>query len=148
MRDDLLKVLSKYHHIALFASLDSEIDTFPLIEELLKAGKIVYLPKTSGDELDFYKVDDLSSLVVSKDRYKVREPNGGDIVDPRTFDVIICPGVAFDKNSNRMGHGKGYYDRYLNKCSGYKIGVCYQEQLLDEIPVDEHDVRMDAIKAY
>ena len=59
MRDDLYPLLNKYHHIALFASLDNEIDTFPLIDKLLKEGKEIYLPKTNGYEINFYKVNDL-----------------------------------------------------------------------------------------
>lgn len=148
MMNDLLSFLKEYNDIALFASLDTEIDTFPLINELLKQGKNVYLPKTNNDVIDFYKVNDLSSLVISKDRYKVREPSGGEIISPTTFDIIVCPGVAFDKNNNRLGHGKGYYDRYLSKCSAYKIGICYKEQLIDELPIDEYDVKMDLVKAY
>lgn len=148
MRDDLFPIIRKYQHIALFASLDSEIDTFPLIEKLLKERKDIYLPKTNGDIIDFYKVEDLSSLIISKDKYKVREPNGGEKISPMKIEVIICPGVAFDKNGNRMGHGKGYYDRYLASSPAYKIGVCYKEQLLNEIPYEEHDVKMDMVKAY
>ena len=148
MRDDLLSFLKEYNDIALFASLESEIDTFPLIDELLKQEKNVYLPKTNKNDIEFYKVTDLSTLKISKDKYKVREPSDGEVVSPSTFDIIICPGVCFDKNNNRLGHGKGYYDRYLSKRSIYKLGVCYKEQLVDELPIDGHHVKMDLVKAY
>lgn len=148
MMNDLLSFLKEYNDIALFASLNTEIDTFPLIAELLKQGKNVYLPKTNKDDIEFYKVSDLSTLIISKDKYKVREPSDGKVINPNTFDIIICPGVAFDKNNNRLGHGKGYYDRYLSRCSIYKVGICYKEQLLDELPTNEFDVKMDLVKAY
>ena len=148
MRDDLSSFLKGYNDIALFASLDNEIDTFPLIDELLKQEKNVYLPKTNKDDIEFYKVTDLSTLKISKDRYKVREPSVGEVVSPSTFDIIICPGVSFDNNNNRLGHGKGYYDRYLSRCSIYKVGICYKEQLVDELPAAEQDVKMDLVKAY
>ena len=148
MKSEMVELLSKYQNIALFASLETEIDTFPLIEELLKNGKNIYLPKTNGKEMDFYLIHSLDELVESKDKYKVKEPSVGNPVDPSIFDIIICPGVAFDKNNNRLGHGQGYYDRYLSRCSAFKIGLCYKEQLLDEIPVDEYDIKMDHVYAY
>ena len=148
MKDELLKVLSSYQRIALFVSLDNEIDTVPLIEALLELGKDIYLPRTNGIDMDFYQVTDLSHLEISKDNYKVREPVGGMPIDPNSLEVIVCPGVAFDKNNNRMGHGKGYYDRYLARTNAYKIGVCYKEQLLDEIPIDKYDIKMDKVFIY
>ena len=148
MKNEMMILLSRYQNIALFASLDTEIDTFPLIKDLLNVGKNVYLPKTKGKEMDFYLIHSLDELVEAKDKYKVKEPSIGEPVDPSIFDIIICPGVAFDKNNNRLGHGQGYYDRYLSRCSAYKVGICYKEQLLDEIPVDEHDVKMDRVYAY
>lgn len=148
MKNDLIDYLDGYNNIALFASLSNEIDTFPLIEELLKMGKNIYLPKTSGEDINFYQINDLVTLVVSKDKYKVREPSIGDVVNPNIFDIIICPGVGFDKNNNRIGHGKGYYDRYLLNVSCPKVGLCYKEQLVDEIPVENNDVKMDMVKAY
>ena len=148
MKGEIVELLSSYQNIALFASLDTEIDTFPLIKELLRLGKNIYLPKTKGKEMDFYLIHSLDELVESHDKYKVKEPSKGNPVDPSIFDIIICPGVAFDKNNNRMGHGQGYYDRYLSRCSAFKIGLCYKEQLLDEIPVDEYDIKMDRVYAY
>lgn len=148
MMSEMVELLSSYQDIALFASLDTEIDTFLLIEELLKVGKNVYLPKTKGKEMDFYLIHSLDELVESKDKYKVREPSKGDPIDPELIDVIVCPGVAFDRSNNRMGHGQGYYDKYLSRCLAYKIGICYREQLFDEIPADEHDIKMDRVYAY
>ena len=148
MKGEMVEFLSSYQNIALFASLEMEIDTFPLIEELLKEGKNIYLPKTRGKEMDFYLIHSLDELVESKDKYKVKEPSKGKPADPSIFDIIICPGVAFDRSNNRMGHGQGYYDKYLSRCPAYKIGLCYKEQLLDEIPTDEYDVKMDRVYAY
>ena len=148
MKNEMVELLSSYQNIALFASLETEIDTFPLIEELLKEGKNIYLPKTRGKEMEFYLIHSLDELVESKDKYKVKEPSCGNPVNPSIFDIIICPGVAFDRSNNRMGHGQGYYDKYLSRCPAYKIGLCYKEQLLDEIPTDEYDVKMDRVYAY
>ena len=148
MKEELLPLLKGYNHIALFASLTDEIDTFPLIEALLKQDKIIYLPKAEGNDLNFYQITRLEDLEISKDKYHIRQPKGGNPVNPKDIEIIICPGVAFDKHHNRLGHGKGYYDRYLSKCSTYKIGVCYIEQLFDEIPADKYDIKMDEVYAY
>ena len=65
--------------------------------------------------------------------------------DPGSIDWIIVPGVAFDKKLNRLGRGKGYYDKLLVQTSATKIGICYELQLFDEIPAEPHDIKMDFI---
>ena len=148
LREALLPLLNSYNRIALFASLDTEIDTFSLIQTLLEEGKIIYLPKVEGKDINFYQITSLDGLVVSKDKYHIREPKGDNPVNPKDIEIIVCPGVAFDKSNHRLGHGKGYYDRYLQKTSAYKVGVCYQEQLLEEIPFDDYDIKMDEVYAF
>ena len=61
------------------------------------------------------------------------------------IDLIIVPGVGFDQNNNRLGYGKGFYDHFLKNKNIFKIGICFKEQLLDEIPVNEYDIKMDLI---
>ena len=148
MKEELLNILKGYKYIGLFMSLDNEIDTTPLVQELLNLNKNVYLPRTEGDVIRFYKLNNINELEISDDKYKVRQPVKGIVVDPSSLEVIVCPGVAFDKNNNRMGHGKGYYDKYLSHCPALKIGVCYKEQLLDEIPSTPLDIKMDRVCAY
>jgi 5-formyltetrahydrofolate cyclo-ligase len=58
-------------------------------------------------------------------------------------DILLVPGIAFDKKLNRLGRGKGYYDRYLEDFDGVKVGVCFEIQLLEEVPVDDHDIKLD-----
>ena len=79
--------------------------------------------------------------------YGINEPQEGAAVNPCEIDVIIVPGVAFTVHGARMGRGKGYYDRFLSQ-SGFaamKVGVCYSEQIVDDIPTEPHDVMMDAV---
>lgn len=59
--------------------------------------------------------------------------------------MIIVPGVAFDNNNNRLGRGKAYYDKLLKESKSYKVGVCFDFQLIEEVPVDEYDIKMDLI---
>ena len=74
------------------------------------------------------------------------EPTGEVFDNYTDIDLAVIPGVAFDKDGNRMGRGKGYYDRLLPKLGNtYKIGICLPFQLVEKIPTDEHDVRMDEV---
>ncbi len=65
--------------------------------------------------------------------------------DPKDIDLVITPGLAFDHNNNRLGHGKGYYDRLLAGMRAFKIGVCFNFQLFNEIPYTLNDVKMDMV---
>ena len=131
-----------------FVNYGSEISTIEILQEAIRKGKKVFLPKIEGDEMFFYLVNNLMEL---QEGYKgIREPLG----DTECFDydtykdhriLLLMPGVAFDKYGNRMGYGKGYYDKFLKDISAYKIGVCYSFQLLDTIPALKHDVKMDMI---
>jgi hypothetical protein len=77
--------------------------------------------------------------------FGIWEPGDTRETDPGSIDWIIVPGVAFDKKLNRLGRGKGYYDKLLVQTSATKIGICYELQLFDEIPAEPHDIKMDFI---
>ena len=127
--------------IALYYSMKSEVDTKELIKESLSLGKKVVLPRIiNKNKMIFIEINDDTEY--SKSPFGVMEPVGKEIDD---IDLIICPGVAFDKSNNRLGYGRGYYDKYLSKHNIYKIGICYHEQLIDKIEVEEHDIKMDLV---
>lgn len=130
-----------------FASFGSEICTDWILEETLRRGKALYLPKIFGEEMIFYRVHTLSELETG---YKgIREPKGDS--EPYVYEsdkdvrtLLLMPGVVFDKKRNRIGYGKGFYDRFLTdkyKLQLHSIGICHQCQMEEEIPCDEHDVR-------
>lgn len=127
--------------VALYASLSDEVQSFELIE-LLSQTKRVVLPRVAGDDMDFYPYSP-SSLKVGA--FGIEEPQGSEPISPDEIDVIVVPGVAFTTDGKRCGRGKGYYDKYLSR-SGFraiKIGVCYAEQLAEDIPNEPHDIVMD-----
>lgn len=127
--------------VALYASLSDEVQSFELIE-LLSQTKRVVLPRVAGDDMDFYPYT-TSSLKVGA--FGIEEPQGSEPISPDEIDVIVVPGVAFTTDGKRCGRGKGYYDKYLSR-SGFraiKIGVCYTEQLAEDIPNEPHDIVMD-----
>ena len=77
--------------------------------------------------------------------FGIWEPADDTAVDPSLLEWIVVPGVAFDRRMNRLGRGKGYYDRLLRQTPARKIGICYGLQLVDEIPAEPHDIQMDLI---
>jgi 5-formyltetrahydrofolate cyclo-ligase len=77
-------------------------------------------------------------------QWGIREPDG-DRVDPATVDLVVVPGVAFTLAGDRLGHGKGYYDRVLAGSNAPTVGACFTEQIVDELPVEPHDVRLQHV---
>ena len=127
--------------VAIYYSMKSEVDTKELIEESLSLGKKVLLPRIiNKNKMIFIAINKETNY--ERNSFGVMEPIGEEYSD---IDLIICPGVAFDKDNNRLGYGRGYYDKYLAKHNIYKIGICYKEQLIDKIDTDEYDIKMDMI---
>lgn len=140
-----IKALDKFKQsrvVALYKNMKNEVNLSLLEEYLKESGKIILFPRVIGNKLlFFYNVDifERSSFGVQEPVYAEKNIFHGKI------DLIIVPGVAFDKNNNRLGYGKGYYDLFLKNKDIYKIGVCFSEQLRDYIPIDWHDIKMDLV---
>lgn len=135
--------------IFLFASVKNEVSTANLIDKLLSLGKKVAIPKVNEKDMDFYLIKGNKDLAPGfKD---IPEPlkDNSDLVTPNKNAVLIMPGVAFDRQGNRIGYGGGYYDRYLarfKKKHPRKIGICYDIQYsAKRLPTDLHDTRVDMI---
>jgi 5-formyltetrahydrofolate cyclo-ligase len=123
-------------NVMLFWPLPDEINTIPLIEHAHAVGKNVFLPVVVGDDL---VVKSYNPTTMQPGAFGILEPQG-EPVSPTVLDVIVVPGVAFDAACNRMGRGKGFYDRLLANASVPTIGVCYAEQYYLNIPTEVHDV--------
>lgn len=130
-----------------FAGYGSEINTDEILTESLRSGKKLYLPRIEGDEMHFYRVHNLSELQIG---YKgIREPKGDSEryvyeADKAVRTLMLMPGVAFDMLRNRMGYGKGFYDRFLEDKPELQlrtIGIGHKCQMVEEVPCDEHDVK-------
>ena len=128
--------------IMLFWSLPDEINSLPLIEHALAVGKQVYLPVVKDDIL-LIKPYNATQMAVGA--FSINEPQGAATYSASEMDLIIVPGVAFDVYGNRMGRGKGYYDKLLTNATAYTIGVGYAEQSYLSIPVEEHDKVLNEI---
>jgi 5-formyltetrahydrofolate cyclo-ligase len=145
--DRLEPQLRSAHTILFFAPLPDELDVWPLLEKFLAAGKICALPffNSATKNYSARRVQNLA-LDISIGKMGIREPVATCPEIPlEKFDLVLVPGVAFDWNGNRLGRGRGYYDRMLEKVSGLKCGVGYDLQLLGKIPVEPHDARVNFI---
>ena len=129
--------------VALYASLPDEVASGSLISSLASQKRVV-LPRVAGDDMDFYPYDPTSMEVGA---FGISEPQGERAVEPSEIDVIVIPGVAFTADGKRCGRGKGYYDKYLSRPDfrAVKIGICYKEQLAEDIPNEPHDIVMDTL---
>lgn len=131
--------------LLLYHSLPDEVYTHELIELLHHEGKTILLPVViNNQQLEIRKYEGKES--VQKGTMNIFEPIGIPYTNYSNIDVIIVPGMGFDHNGNRLGRGKGYYDRFLSSVSEvYKIGVCFDFQKVILVPTDENDIKMDEI---
>jgi 5-formyltetrahydrofolate cyclo-ligase len=135
--------------IFLFASFRSEVGTFPLIEETLRLGKRIILPRvdTKNKELRLYEIKDLSE--VSPGYMAIPEPT---VPEERERDInevtlAVMPGAAFDHTGSRLGYGGGYYDKLLSRLRRRipLIALAYEEQIVDALPSEPHDIKVHLI---
>lgn len=142
--DNLYKLdaFNNANTVLLYYSMPDEVSTVSLIASL-QGSKRILLPivDKSGLILKKYTSDDF--MEVSK--FGIKEPKGELFTDYDSIDVVIVPGVAFDRSMSRMGRGKGYYDGLLPQIDAPKIAICFDFQVFDYVPIDERDIKMDVI---
>ncbi len=129
--------------IMAYWSMKDEVHTHDFIQKWAKEKQII-LPVVNGDKLELKEFKEANELVAG-DRFGIPEPGGQVFQSPEDMELIIVPGVAFDKEGNRMGRGKAYYDKLLRSSKAYKLGICFSFQVFENIPYDELDVRMDDV---
>ncbi len=148
--------------VCFYYPLGNEASLLTVAGEALRMGKQVAFPRTEGDQIRFYPVDHLSDF--REGRFHVMEPTGSKPLDVAALHaqaplLILVPGVVFDRSRNRMGYGKGFYDRYLadltamtrgkvandNGSQVITIGIAYECQITEMIPTEATDIPMDYI---
>ena len=139
--------LRSAHAILFFAPLVDELDVWPLLEKCVAAKKICALPafnpatQTYTARIVFNPIAD-----IAVGKFGVREPLAScPELALNEFDLVLVPGVAFDLSGNRLGRGRGFYDRILAAASGVKCGVAYDFQLQEKIPTEPHDAKLNFI---
>jgi 5-formyltetrahydrofolate cyclo-ligase len=128
-------------NILLYWSLPDELPTHAFAEKWA-ADKQILLPSVKGENLVIKKYSGQDGL--KKGAFGIEEPLE-DFESHAFIDLVIVPGVAFDKNKNRLGRGKGYYDRFLKSIDAPKIGVGFDCQLIEKIPVEKFDILMNKV---
>jgi 5-formyltetrahydrofolate cyclo-ligase len=137
--------------IMCFVSLPREVHTHDLLREMQREAKNVVIPWCDGAELRLFRFRNFDELVPGT--LGILEPaewfrTASDrVATPEELDLVLVPGLGFDRRGGRLGRGKGYYDRFLKQLPARvpKVALAFEWQLVDEIPMLAHDVRMDWI---
>ncbi len=131
-------------YIMAFVPLSDEVNILPLLEVLRTKGKVILLPEVISDSAMLLREYDGGKMV--EGMYGTVSPTGRVFTDYEQIDVALVPGVAFTKEGARLGRGKGFYDRFLsNLPQAYKRGVCFPYQIVDALPCEEHDLKVDYV---
>jgi len=129
--------------VLLYHSLGDEVNTHQFIEEWCKQKQLL-LPVVVGDNLELRRYHGAYELKIGA--FGIAEPTGPLFTSYDKIDFVAVPGMAFDKNGNRLGRGKGYYDRLLPKLTNaYKAGICFPYQVVDVVPIEPTDIQMDVV---
>lgn len=133
--------------IFFYAPMPAEMDIWPLLRDSLAAGKTVALPRFDSATQRYVacQIEDIAKDL-NQGQFDIREPGAHCIaVPPNRLDLILVPGVAFDRYGRRLGRGKGFYDQLLTSVRGTTCGVAFDEQIVETIPVEPHDVPLNCI---
>lgn len=131
------------------SSKDNEVDTLPMIAGLLREGRQVLCPRVSGPHLAWHRVNSIEQLRAGA--FGILEPDPAVSHAPSeeealgTDAVVLVPGIAFTPRGDRIGYGRGYFDRFLRSFNGISIGLAYDFQIVDEFEVTPHDVPVDFV---
>ncbi|MBB4035802.1 5-formyltetrahydrofolate cyclo-ligase [Dysgonomonas hofstadii] len=139
---EITGIFQEAEKIFIYNNLKDEVHTLDFIRKW-EQEKEFYLPVVDGDDLRFRRYSPSTGFQQSS--YGIMEPIGEDFTDYNKVDLVIVPGMAFDRRMNRMGRGRGFYDRLLPKLKAPRMGVCFDFQLFDQIPIGEKDIKMDYI---
>lgn len=130
-----------------YVSFDNETDTKKLISKAIYDNKRIAVPYCVPNTfiIDFYFINSINELTSGS--FGILEPNiiSAEKVIDYTKGICIIPGLSFTYNGDRLGYGRGYYDRFLENFSGIKIGICYECQITNELPKDKYDKSMNII---
>ena len=139
------EVISRIHAgmiIGCYVSVEDELDTSEILEYCFANNITVCVPKVVGKTLQFYRIDSYHDLMPA--HFGLLEPKSMVMIPVREINMMVVPLSSYDSKNHRTGYGKGYYDSVLMNCRN-RIGVAFQEQEVDQIDVEPHDVTLDEI---
>ncbi len=133
------------HVVMSYMSIKNEVDTTDINARVLEDGKTLLIPRINDrDEVESVELE-LGIQLVDDNKYSIPEVLEGVVYPKEGIDLVVVPGVAFDKSGNRIGFGKGYYDRFLKGCSAKRVAVVYPFQIVECIEAEGHDEKVDKI---
>jgi len=130
-----------------YSPLPNELNIWALVPEALKMGKVVLLPKFDSETNSYlpYRVENLENDL-APGKFGIHEPTGhGRSYPLKQLDLLLVPALAFDPFGNRLGRGRGFYDKLLADVSGAKCGIAFDEQIVAKVPVEPHDVSVSCL---
>lgn len=142
------KEYKKAKRIFTFVNANSEPVTIPLIEQAWKDGKVVAVPKMTGKPHEMVFVEIKSMEELKPNKYGIREPEliEGKVVLSDKDTIMIVPALAIDKEGYRLGYGGGYYDKYISENDSMaNIGIAFNWQIVNKVPVNENDMKLDMV---
>ncbi|KAL1915718.1 uncharacterized protein VTP21DRAFT_6477 [Calcarisporiella thermophila] len=155
--------LPEFHaskNISIYINMSGEIITVDIIKKIFETNKNCYVPRWNKHEMEMVKLNDFEDFIrLPINRWNIPEPAHDEprenALNSEGLDLIIMPGVAFDAKGNRLGHGKGYYDRYLTKCDNWAkengrkspktVALALEAQIIESVPSDAQDKKPDLI---
>ena len=128
--------------VAVYLASHGEINIDSCIESMLRAGVVVVAPRWNGETYELARLKGLDEKNLRRGPMGIREPVDADIVGPKEVSAWIIPGLVFTRGGKRIGYGGGWYDRLLASSlkSAVKIGVAYSFQIVDDLPIESHDI--------
>lgn len=151
-----LPLLQKSKRISVYLSTEDEISTEPILKYIFENKKSCFVPRYSRNDMEMVKLNsmkDWEALPLTK--WNIKQPDLSDIrenaLEGGGLDLVIVPGVAFTSKGDRLGHGKGFYDTFLTslekrqRYAPITVALAFKEQVLNEIPLQQHDVKIDLI---
>ncbi|KAL4704285.1 hypothetical protein ACJJTC_016303 [Scirpophaga incertulas] len=141
--------------ISLFMSTDQEIDTAPIIEHIRSRGAVAFVPQYAGGVMKMLRLESGDEQAMPLTRHGIQQHAKNqpreNALETGGLDLVIAPGVAFSQKGDRLGHGGGYYDRFLaglrnDPATAPKVvALAFNEQVLDDVPMDPQDQQVDAV---
>ncbi|KRT85382.1 hypothetical protein AMK59_1084, partial [Oryctes borbonicus] len=151
-----LQAFEDSERISVYLSTENEINTENIVKQIFDANKKCYVPHYNRQIMEMVKLNDMKDWeTLPLTKWQIKQPalseDRENALDTGGLDLIILPGVAFTKDGKRLGHGKGYYDKFQSdlfnkqKARPTTIAIAFKEQILNDIPTNEFDVNLDMV---
>lgn len=140
-----LTVYRRARTVMAYAAARGELSVQAVMEDILATGRRLVLPRCEGPGvMTARRIRGANELC--KGAYGLLEPMAAcEVIAPQEIDLVLAPGIAFDRMGGRLGQGGGYYDRFLPQTKAYRLGICYDFALIEAVEGEAHDQKMDAL---